>query len=223
MNVEEVNRSILEYLATQHQTYFVTGMFSERLDRANLAEVVLYAYGTFAGSDEAEEYREDREVREHEGFDDCETSPHFWRGVCEARRAELGMPFNRKPRKKTSAAGYHYPKFKVRGTQLLLSRLYDFFLRYSAYPQVANEHFEKQIDNKKGFVLLSGLPAQMAVYNLYHCAHIGGMIEKAQEIMEWRPQKGWGIGQEEWGAINPRVPDLSNLRPVDGTAFNAQP
>lgn len=212
MNVDEVNDSILADLAAQHRTYFVTGMFSERLDRADLAEVVLYAYGAFAGSDEAESYRKHRAVREHEGTWDCEVSRHFWRGVCEARRVEIGMPFNRKERKKTGREGTFYPKFKLLGSRLLLSRLYDFFLRYSAYPQVASDLFRSQIEEERGFVLLNGLAAQMAVYNLYHGAHIGISMDKAERVLGWRPLTGWGIDDGPW-SHEPRAPDLSKLKP----------
>ncbi|MBZ5726367.1 MAG: hypothetical protein LAP87_15375 [Acidobacteriia bacterium] len=169
MNLEEVNDSILADLAGQHRTYFVTSLLSERLDRADLAEVVLYAYGTLAGQDEMEDFREPRPVREHEGFADCETSGHFWRGVCD-QRGTFGIFINRRRRKKTARSDYPYPYFEIRGTQLLLGRLYDFFALYSPYPQAASELFLKQIDAEKGCVRLTGANAQMAVFNLYHCA-----------------------------------------------------
>ncbi|MGA2115989.1 MAG: hypothetical protein ABSH56_14705 [Bryobacteraceae bacterium] len=213
MNIDEVNENILEDLASQHRSYFVTGMHSEILDQADLAEVVLYAYGAHAGGEDAEEFRSELAVREHEGNADCEISRHFWRGVCEARRAEFGVHFNKKQRQRTATTGHPYPKFKVRGTQLLLGRLYDFFLKYSAFPDVASEHFEEQIDSEKGFVLLTGMPAKKAVYSLYNGAHIGSRLEKAREVMDWRPLSGWDIGAGPW-AQNPRVPDLSKIKQV---------
>ncbi|MEI9974611.1 MAG: hypothetical protein WDO73_22730 [Ignavibacteriota bacterium] len=156
MNLEEVNDSILADLAGQHRTYFVTSLLSERLDRADLAEVLLYAYGTLAGQGEMEEFRADRPVRDHEGFCDCETSRHFWRGVFD-QRGTFFLAKDGKVRKRTgSASGNLRPTFRVAGTQVLLSRLYDFFRLYSAYPQAASEHFLKQIDGEKGKVEMSG-------------------------------------------------------------------
>jgi hypothetical protein len=214
MNIEEMNYQRLEDLALQHRTYFVTPALSAQIEEAGLEEMILYGYGTLAGSDEAEERREGMCVNPHEGFWDCEVSPHFWRGVCEARGAEIGMPFNKKPRKKTETEGSRYARFKVRGTHLLLWRLYEFFERYSAYPQVACRYFEDQIDADKGFVLLSGQRAQMAIYSLYHGASVGALVGRAKEIMKQQPLSGWGIGDQEWGSHRPMRPDLSGLKPM---------
>ena len=115
MNTDEINDQVLEHLADMHRTRFFTLALSYRIGDASLDELILYGYGVIAGSDEAEERREGGEVRPREGYLDCETSPHFWRGVCEARRAEIGMPLNRKPRKKTDEEGRRYARFKVRG------------------------------------------------------------------------------------------------------------
>lgn len=213
MDIEEVNDKILEDLADEHRTYFMTGMLSERLGQANLTEVVLYAYGVHAGSDEAEEWRKEREVKPHEGHWDCEISRHFWRGVCEARGAEIGMPFNRKPRRKTSTEGCHYAKFKVKGSRLLLSRLRDFFELYSAFPEVASAYFEDQISQEKGFVQLNGLHAQMAIYSLYHGASIGARLGAADDVMNLRIMSGRGIGSGQWDH-QPKQPDLSRLKPI---------
>ncbi len=212
MNLEGIDREALEDLAAQHQTFFMTGGLSERLGQGHLTEVVLFAYGVNAGSDEAERLRADRELRPHEGHLDCETSRHFWRGVCEARRAEIGMPFNPKPRKKTNREGCHYAKFKVKGSRLLLARLREFFKLYSFFPEVANS-FEGQIDDQRGFVLLSGLHAQMAVFCLYYDAKIGIRLDAATKVMNLRPLSGRGIGFHQLDH-EPQQPDLSGLKPV---------
>jgi hypothetical protein len=218
MDLDEINHSILEDLTSQHRTYFVTSLLSERLDNASLNEVVLYAYGVLAGQDEIEEFREPRPVLEHEGFADCETSAHFWRGVCDVR-GTIFLLENKKARKKTSQTVFHYPAFRVNGTQLLLSRLYDFFRLYSPYPQAASEQFLKQIDEETGRVHLTGMPAQMAVYNLYHGAHVGARMDRAGEIMDWKPLSGWGIGSGP-GGINPVRPDLSRLKSIPAGVFD---
>jgi hypothetical protein len=213
MDIEEVNDSVLQDLASLHRSYFVTGLLTERIAQTPLSEIVLYAYGVIAGGPEVEELRADRDVREHEGCDDCEISPHFWRGVCDARGATLGLAFNKKPRKKTESTGHAYPYFRMKGSQLLLARLYDFFKLYAPYPQAANEQFEKQIDDEKGGVYLTGMPAQMAVYNLYDGAHVGNWMDKAQDVIEWKGLTGWNIGKG-LGSLNPAKRDLSKLKPV---------
>ncbi len=221
MNLEEVNERILEDLATQHRTYFVTSLLSGRLDEASVAEILLYAFGALAGQDEMEEFREDREVREHEGHADCETSPHFWRGVFD-QRGTFFFALDRKVRKRTGqTSGHSYPVFRVGGTKLLLNRLYDFFRLYSPYPQVASEKFLRQIDSEKSRVELTGEPAQMAVYNLYCGAHVGARMDRAAEVLEWRPLTGWGIGNRV-GFNNPARPDLSRLRPVPADVFDGK-
>jgi len=127
-----------------------------------------------------------------------------------------------KVRRKTgSTSGNLRPTFRVAGTQVLLSRLYDFFRLYSAYPQAASEHFLKQIDGEKGKVEMSGLDAQMAVYDLYDGAHVGAFIDRAADVLEWKPAAGWGIGEGP-GCFNPRKPDLSRLRPVPAGVFDAK-
>jgi hypothetical protein len=221
MNLEEVNDSILADLAGQHRTYFVTSLLSERLDRADLAEILLYAYGTLAGHGEMEEFRADRPVRDHEGFCDCETSRHFWRGVFD-QRGTFFLAKDGKVRKRTgSTSGNLRPTFRVAGTQVLLSRLYDFFRLYSAYPQAASEHFLKQIDGEKGKVEMSGLDAQMAVFDLYHGAHVGALMDRAADVLEWKPAAGWGIGDGP-GCFKPRTPDLSRIRPIPAGVFDAK-
>lgn len=219
MNLEGIDREILEDLAGQHRSYFVSGLHSERLAQAGLNEVVLYAFGTHAGSDEAEKWRETREVKRHEGRADCETSRHFWRGVCEARNLEIGLHFSPKPRGKTNTEGSRYARFKVRGTPLLLARLYYFFKLYSRYPEVATDYFLDQIDADKGFVQLNGLQAQKAVYCLYQGASIGARLEKAADIMDWEPLTGWGVGDAEWGCHKVRHHDLSALKPIPPNLF----
>ena len=72
MNIELIDRPDLVRLAGMHRSYFVTGLLSERLAQVGLYEVVLYAYGIHAGSDdEAEEFKHGREARRHEGHLDC--------------------------------------------------------------------------------------------------------------------------------------------------------
>jgi hypothetical protein len=221
MNLEEVNDSILADLAGQHRSYFVTSLLSERLDRADLAEVLLYAYGTLAGQGEMEEFRADRLVRDHEGFCDCETSQHFWRGVFD-QRGTFFLAKDGNVRKRTgSTSGNFRPTFRVAGTHLLLSRLCDFFQRYTPFPEIVNEKLFKQIDGEKGKMELSGLAAQMAVYSLYHGAHVGALMDRAAEVLEWKPTKGWGIGLGP-GCFKPRRPDLSRLRPIPADVFDAK-
>lgn len=221
MNIEELNDKILEDLAGQHRTYFVTGLVSEQIGRASLEEVVLYAYGVIAAGDEAECVRENRAVRDHEGHWDCEVSPHFWRGVFD-RRGTMRLYTNRQPCKKSNKREYEYPHFGVRGTQLLLGRLYDFFLNYSAYPDVASERFLEQIDSGRGRVELTGMPAQKAIYCLYHGAHVGEHINLASDIFHWRPERvGWRIDDGPW-SYQPRSPDMSKLRPIPAGVFDAK-
>ncbi len=222
MNIDEVNDSILADLASQHRTYFMTGLLSERIEQASLEELVLYAYGTLAASDESEEFRRDRAVRDHEGNWDCEVSPHFWRGVCD-RRATFFFAKDRHRRQKTGAfSGGRYPVFKVRGTQLLLSRLYDFFRR-SPYPEIADEKFVRQIDSEKGEVRVSHRAAQMAVRSLYDGAHVGAFMDRAYEIMhEWNPLSGCGIDQEDGWRGRRRAPDLNGLKSIPAGVFDAK-
>ncbi len=212
MDIEQVNDNILEDLAGQHRSYFVTPTLSERLGQACLTEVVLYAYGVHAGSDEAEESREGREIKPHEGRWDCEISEHFWRGVCEARGIEIGAPFNKSPRKKTGCKGARYAKFKLHGGPLLLSRLSDFFELYSRFPDVAGD-LRDEIERDKGFVQLNGLQAQKAIYCLYDGAIIGGRLEAAEEALNLPRLSGRGIGFGEWDH-RPTRPDLSKLKPI---------
>ena len=214
MNIEQINDQRLEDLALQHRTYFVTPALSAQIEEAGLEEMILYGYGTLAGSDEAEERRKTMCVNPHEGHWDCEVSPHFWRGVCEARGVEIALHNNKKPRAKTNTEVCRYARFKVRGTNLLLWRLYEFFELYSAYPQVACRFFEDQIDGGKGVVQLNGQLAQMAVYSLYDGASVGALVGRAKEIIKQQPMSGWGIGDQQWGNHRPRRPDLSGLKPM---------
>ncbi len=101
MNTQELNDQVLEDLAGMHRTRFVGSSLSRRLADVPLEELILYGYGVVAGSEEAEKQRQSWEVRTHEGHLDCEISPHFWRGFCEARQSDIGMPYNQRPRKKT--------------------------------------------------------------------------------------------------------------------------
>ena len=140
--------------------------------------------------------------------------------MCD-QRGTLGLFVNKQPRKKTTATVYDYPYVTLRGTQLLLGRLYDFFRLYSAYPQAASEQFLKQIDDEKGCVNLTGTPAQMAVYNLYHGAHVGAWMDRASDVLDWRPHTGWGIGVGP-GCHNPARRDLSGLRPIPADLFDAK-
>lgn len=212
MDVEQVNDRILEDLAGQHRSHFMTPMLSERLGQAPLAEVVLYAYGVHAGSDEAEASRANRAIKPHEGRWDCEVSEHFWRGVCEARGVEIGAPFNKAPRKKTGCPGVRYAKFKLRGGPLLLSRLSDFFELYSRFPDVAG-CLRDEIERDKEFVQLNGLQAQKAIYCLYDGATIGTRLEAAEEALSLPRLSGRGIGFGEWDH-RPRRPDLSKLKAI---------
>lgn len=219
MNVEEVNDNILGALAEMHRTRFVTSPLSYRIDEADLGEVLMYAYGIVASGDEAEERRKFFGVGRHEGHDDCETSRHFWRGVCEGRDAEIGAQFNRSPRKKTDCEGAYYARFKVRGGPMLLSRLSDFFELHSWYPDVADGLRDEIKRDKGGLVQLNGLQAQKAVYCLYHGANFGRKLEKAAEVMALEPKSGWGVGNAAWGSHRPRKPDRSKLRQIPPNPF----
>jgi hypothetical protein len=212
VNLEGIDPDVLEDLTAQHQTYFMTGRLSERLGQAHLTEVVLYAYGVNAGSDEAERARASRGLRLHEGHLDCETSRHFWRGVCEARRAEIGAPLNKKPRKKSSREGSNYARFKVRGGPLLLGRLRDFFELYSEFPDVADD-LHDEIERDKGLAQLNGLQAKKAIYCLYHDAKIGLRLDAAAAVLNLQHLSGRGIGFDQWDH-QPEKPDLSRLKPV---------
>jgi hypothetical protein len=211
VDVEQFNDKRVEHLARQHRTRLVTVPLSCRIDEAELDEVVLYAYGIAASGDEAEEARESCRVTRHEGHDDCETSRHFWRGVCEGRDAEIGAPFNRAPRKKTRCEGSQYARFKLRGGPMLLSRFCDFFELYSWYPSVAR-YLRDEIERDKGFVQLNGTQAQRAIICLYQGANFGRKLEKAEEVMALKPRQGLGIGG--WGDERPRQPDWSKLKPI---------
>lgn len=219
MDVEQFNDHRVEHLARQHRTSFVTAPLSCRIDQAELDEVVMYAYGIAASSDEAEEGRSYREVTRHEGHDDCETSRHFWRGVCEGRDAEIGAPFNRAPRKKTRCEGSHYARFKLRGSKFLLNRFSDFFEMYSWYPDVAGD-LRDEIRRKEGLVQLNGSQAQKAIYCLYHGANFGRKLEKAEEVMALQPKSGWAPADASLFSNflpegdRPRQPDWSNLKPI---------
>src|ERR1019366_6056467 len=101
----------------------------------------LYAYGTLAAQTEAEEYREGRAVREHEGFCDCEASRHFWRGVFDQRGTFFFAKDGHVRKRTGKTSGNVHPIFRVSGTQLLLSRLCDFFQRYAPFPEIVDEKF----------------------------------------------------------------------------------
>jgi hypothetical protein len=50
---------------------------------------------------------------------------------------------------------------------------------------------------------------------------VGAFIDRAADVLEWKPAAGWGIGEGP-GCFNPRKPDLSRLRPVPAGVFDAK-
>jgi hypothetical protein len=219
MDIHTINDNVLKDLMGRHRSYFVTSLLSGRLEASPLSELMLYAYGTLAGHPEIDQARVPRPVRDHEGFDDCETSAHFWRGVFDVR-GTMFMFYNKREKKKSGETSYGYPLFRVRGSQLLLSRMYDFFKLWSPYPDAASDRFLEQIDNEQGVVELRGLPAQMAAYNLYGNACVGAYVDRSEEIADWRPHNGWFAGDGA-GAAPKKLVDFSALLPIPKGVFDA--
>jgi hypothetical protein len=222
MDLSALNEVILEDLASCHRTYYVTSLLSGRLSQTTPHELILYAYGVLSGQDEVEEFRAARAVRDHERHADCETSKHFWRGVFDTR-GTLFMFDNSRRAKKNPKTRYTYPIWRLRGSQLLLSRMYDFFKLYSAFPGAASPKFLQCIEEERGKVELIGVEAQQAAFNLYAGAKIGAFINRADDAITWQPLRGWGIG-EGAGMIQPdrihRVSRLRHLQPIPPDIFD---
>jgi hypothetical protein len=219
MDINQVNDNLLTDLIGRHRSYFVTSLLSGRLDASPLSELILYAYGTLAGHQEIDQARAPRSVRDHEGFDDCETSRHFWRGVFDVR-GTMFMFQNKREKKRSGETSYGYPLFRIRGSQLLLSRMYDFFKLWSPYQDAASDRFLEQIDNEQGIVELRGITAQMAVYNLYSNSCLGAYMDRSEEIADWRPHNGWFAGDGAGSAPQKEL-DFTTLMPIPKGVFDA--
>lgn len=218
MNVDSINYQRLEEISQLHKTWFVTPTVSRAIDDAGLEEVVLYAYGTIAAGAEAEDSRKDREVRPHEGRLDCETSQHFWRGVHDTA-GSYGLFNNRRTRKKTGRTEYPYPWFEVRGSRLLIARMGFWLSAFGPFWSAAEEAlWDAQADSEKGGVVrLTGSPAQAAVMSLCMGASIGSRLERAHEIADWRPLRGWCAAQR--GRIPPRT-NVACLSDIPADVFD---